>query len=199
MILTVASFKGGVGKTTTALHLAAFLQGHASTLLVDGDLNRSALQWAEAGKLPFRVCDERQGVRYARQHEHIVIDTAARPEPEDLKAIAKGCDLLILPCSPDALALSALSQMVDALQSLQTNYRVLLTLTPPRPSTAADDARLSLENVGLPLFSGQIRRLAAFQKAALAGVLVSQVRGDRMARIAWNSNVEVGNELLEFV
>lgn len=89
--------------------------------------------------------------------------------------------------------------MVDALQSLQTNYRVLLTLTPPRPSTAADDARLSLENVGLPLFSGQIRRLAAFQKAALAGVLVSQVRGDRMARIAWNCYVEVGNELLEFV
>jgi len=199
MILTVASFKGGVGKTTTALHLAAFLQQNASTLLVDGDLNRSALQWAEAGKLPFRVCDERQAVRYARQHDHIVIDTAARPEPEDLKAITKGCDLLILPCSPDALALSALSQMVDVLQSLRTDYRVLLTLTPPRPSTAAQDARLSLENAGLPLFSGYIRRLAAFQKAALEGVLVSDVRGDRMAGIAWNCYVEVGNELLEVV
>jgi len=43
MIITVASFKGGVGKTTTAIHLAAFLQGQGRTLLVDADPNRSAL------------------------------------------------------------------------------------------------------------------------------------------------------------
>ena len=42
MIVTVASFKGGVGKTTTALHLAAYCQTLAPTLLVDGDLNTRA-------------------------------------------------------------------------------------------------------------------------------------------------------------
>ena len=42
MFITVASYKGGVGKTTTAVHLAAYLQTLAATLLIDGDPNRSA-------------------------------------------------------------------------------------------------------------------------------------------------------------
>lgn len=73
MIITVASFKGGVGKTTTAIHLAEFLQSDASTLLVDGDFNRSSLQWAKAGNLKFQVCDEAQAVKFGRKVEHIVI------------------------------------------------------------------------------------------------------------------------------
>ena len=47
MILTVAAFKGGVGKTTSAVHLATFLQEQQPTLLVDGDPNRSATNWSK--------------------------------------------------------------------------------------------------------------------------------------------------------
>jgi chromosome partitioning protein len=47
MIVTTASFKGGVGKTTTAVHVAAFLQKDGDTLLVDGDPNRSATRWSK--------------------------------------------------------------------------------------------------------------------------------------------------------
>lgn len=102
MIITVASFKGGVGKTTTSFHVAAFLNEQAKTLLVDGDPNRSVLGWATRGQLPFKVVDERSLAMYARQYDHIVIDTEARPEYEDMKALVDGCDLLILPTTPDA-------------------------------------------------------------------------------------------------
>src|SRR3712207_386918 len=98
VIVTVASFKGGVGKTVTAVHLAAYLASAPAvdTMLVDGDPNRSATGWAKRGELPFKVVDERQAVRYARDHDHVVIDTEARPEREDLEALAGGGDPFII-------------------------------------------------------------------------------------------------------
>ncbi|NES25300.1 MAG: ParA family protein [Symploca sp. SIO3E6] len=43
MIISIVGYKGGVGKTTTAVHLAGYLQTKVPTLLVDSDKNRSAL------------------------------------------------------------------------------------------------------------------------------------------------------------
>ncbi|MBD1863264.1 MULTISPECIES: ParA family protein [Trichocoleus] len=196
MIITIVAYKGGVGKTTTAIHLACYLQKKAPTLLIDGDANRSALGWAQRGILPFKVVDERQGPKFARQFEHIVIDTAARPGADDLKAIAEGCDLMIIPSSPDALAMEALAQTVEAMRELGADqYRILITLTSPKPNKDAELARATLTEAGLPVFESEIRRLLAFQRAALVGVPVYEVK-DSMAKIAWRCYEAVGHEVL---
>jgi chromosome partitioning protein len=196
MIITVASFKGGVGKTTTAVHLAAYLQKKAPTLLIDGDPNRSASKWTTRGELPFRIVDERSAARHARDYEHIVIDTEARPDEEDLRALADGCDLLVIPTTPDALALDALLLTVEALEKIGADrYRILLTILPPKPSKDGEEARQMLKKRGLPVFKGEVRRLVAFQKASLAGVPVYDVSDPRAGQ-AWEDYERIGKEIL---
>lgn len=213
MIITVAAYKGGVGKTTAAIHIAAYLAEKGSTVLIDGDPNRSATGWARRGRegitpssapsmgmsatqLPFPVMDERQTARAARDFEHLVIDTEARPAEDDLSALASGCDLLVVPTTPDSLALDALGQTLQALEQLKArNFKVLLSIVPPKPSRDGDDARTMLIEQGIPLFGTMIRRYTAYRTAALQGVGVQQVK-DRQAKAAWNDFRSVGEEIL---
>ncbi len=197
MLITVAGFKGGIGKTTTAVHLACYFSGLGKTLLVDGDPNRSATGWSKRGEgdsFPFKVVDLMQAALYSPKYEHIVIDTAARPDQNELQALADGCDLLVLPTTPDALAVDALLQTVDLLQDkISDRYRILLTMVHPKPVKMAEQAREALSEV--PLFDTEIRRLIAYEKAALMGVPVYEVK-DRMAKIAWSDYEQVGKEIM---
>jgi chromosome partitioning protein len=196
MIVTVASFKGGVGKTTTAVHLAAYLQARAKTMLVDGDPNRSASKWAKRGHFPFEVVGHHQGIRRVSEFEHTVIDTEAHPSREDMEELAAGCHLLIIPSTPDRLSLDALVDTVEVLRSLGTDrWRVLLTMVPPPPSKAGESAREVLVEAGFPLFGAGIRRYTAFQTAADMGVIVSEVK-DARAASSWEDYQKIGAEVL---
>jgi chromosome partitioning protein len=197
MIVTVASFKGGVGKTTTSVHLAAILAASGSVVLIDGDPNRSATGWAKRGDFKFDVVDERQAPYRLTNNkpDHIVIDTQARPAEEDLSNLVRG-DLLILPTTPDALALDALFQTVMVLKKLDVSkFRILLTIVPPLPRKSGERAKEALLEQGLPLFEHWIRRFACYETAALQGCLVREVK-DKNAGIAWRDYQQVGAELL---
>jgi chromosome partitioning protein len=196
MYITIAGFKGGVGKTTTAVHLAAYLQQGAATLLIDGDPNRSATGWKKRGSLPFDVVDERSGARHASKYQHVVIDTKARPENNDLAALVEGCDLLIVPTTPDAMALEALLTTVEELKKLgSTNYRILLSIVHPNSSQSTEDIRKQFQEMNLPVFKNEIRQLAVFKKAALLGVPVYDAPDPR-AKQAWADYERVGKEIV---
>lgn len=198
MIVSIAGYKGGIGKTTTAIHLAAHFVGRASTVLVDGDNIRSASQWNRDGGLPFKVVTEDQLGSAVTEYEHVIIDTQGRPEQEDLEELAHGSDLMIVPSFADAMSLRGLFMTVDALHDLgyQNRYVVLLTSVPPWPSRDGKDARKTLRDDGLAVIDGQISQLSAFRKAALAGVPVYEVK-DRLARRAWSEYQKVGEEVLD--
>jgi len=197
VIITVASYKGGVGKTTTAIHLATYLQTLAPTLLLDGDETRNATAWNDNGNgLSFKVADLNSAAMLASKFTHVVIDTGQRPTDTDMKALAEGCNLLVIPAVPAGIDTVGLVQTIRSLRECNATYRVLITKAPPSPEQEAQQLRTHLTGLRVPLFTADIPRLKAFDKAFHAGVPVGYVKGDPNAARAWDAYRSAGKEIV---
>jgi chromosome partitioning protein len=194
MIISIISYKGGVGKSTSAIHLAGCLARRGSTLLIDGDLNRSALEWSERGTgLPFKVVDEKQAFRAGNNFDHIVIDTAARPTERQLKAIIESSDKLIICTSPDAVSMAALNPAIADLRALGASFSILITLCPPL-SHAGLNVREAYRSQNLQVYNSIIRAFTAYRIAAMNGCLVRDVK-DYYAGDAWGDYLALSKEI----
>lgn len=197
-IITVTGYKGGIGKSTTAFHLAAYFSDFGKTVLIDGDPNRTAVKWSgrSSEPLPFIVADERQAMKTIPGMDYVIIDTPARPRSDDLKELAKGCDLLILPTSPDVVSLEPMLETARDIE--EAKFRALITIVPPHPSKEGEMMRDDLEEGGIPVFKAMIRRTVGFAKAAMTGRPIRDLE-DARARAAWEDYRSLGDEIRELL
>ena len=132
----------------------------------------------------------------ARSYEHLIIDTAARPDPDVLKVLADGCDVLVIPTTTDGLSFDALMLTVDALRKVEAKrFRILLTMIPPKPARDGEIAQEALVNAGLPVFGTSIRQLKAFKTAGTQGVIITDIKDPR-SHFGWEDYAAVGDELV---
>ncbi len=139
------------------------------------------------------MVDESQAVKAARAGaDYMIIDTAARPADGELKNLADGCDLLILPTRPDKLSAEATLDTTGILE--ESNYAVLITMKKPHPNRDAEDLMFALKTAGIHSFSRAIRDTIGVSKASSEGVTLAEVSDSRV-RIAWQDYMAVGAEI----
>jgi chromosome partitioning protein len=121
IVISLASQKGGAGKTTLALHLAvAAERAGYGTVVIDMDPQGTAEAWSEWRKeapppvVPAKVPTLARTLEKAVGHgaEFVVIDTPPIAEAE-ARAAAKAADLVLVPCRPNAFDLHSVKTTAE--------------------------------------------------------------------------------------
>lgn len=188
--LSIASAKGGCGKTTISLLIAAemALDGYKVALL-DCDLNQHASAFGSKASIPnltiVGAVDEANVLSEMRKAEGendvVLIDLPGGSSTLSLKALQRS-NFVLIPCQaslPDVRdAVKTVAQVDDAEYLAKTQIARSLIWTRVLSgfeSRAAKHVRESVEGKGLPVFRSALMERAAFRELHMTGQMPRQV------------------------
>ena len=184
-IITVATMKGGSGKSTVASCLAVYwhLRGRRPTL-IDADPQRSIIRLAAReralGGVPV-IEDTDNAANRAREIANggglVIIDTPGFRSRTTLECLA-ATDFLLVPVKPSPFdvdrMLDTLSFLTDSSNGRQPLFRCLLTQT-TRDSVIARHIRSELVEAGLPVMQNEMNNRVGYPEASLWGATPSLI------------------------
>lgn len=211
-IIGVCGRKGGSGKTTTAVHLAAELSARGLyVVVVDCDQQGSAAHWAEPGHLPMAVkkmplesADEI--IEWSRAIRAIKADVVILDSPPHLDAALGGviglADIAVVPCGPSGLDLVATAETIALIREIRAargGEKPKILLLPNRLDRRTLSGRElvgALADLGEPVSPG-IGYRTAVADAFNAGMWVGAYAPESVAHTEFRSLTDYVQRTLE--
>ncbi len=207
MIISFLNQKGGVGKTTLAVHLATALSRQGGrVLMVDADPQGSGLDWSASrtGDALFPVIGlpkptiHRELPTLAADYTHVVIDGPPRVYDVARSAIMAS-DLVLIPVQPSPYDVWAAKEIVDLLSeatAFKENLKRAFVINRKIVNTAIGrDVTEALAEYELPVLKAEICQRVSFAESAARGQTVLESDPESLASKEINALVR---EVLEF-
>lgn len=195
----IANQKGGVGKTTVTVNLAAVVADtmggtpdNTPVLGVSTDPQASMLEWAKrvGEELPFdfEQCDDDpralSQLRRITKYSHIFVDTPGTLENQPiLEEVLRQADDVIVPIEPEPMAFSPATRSIQkVIAPSGVPWRVLINNWDPRDGDLdLGQTRQYIAAKGFPVFNTVIRHYKLHTRASAEGVTVVQYAKNRVA------------------
>lgn len=204
--------KGGVGKTTITVNLAATVNsvlggedGESPVLVVGTDPQRSMDWWANrvGDNIPFAYTDvhttrELSKLSSISGFDHVFVDTPGSLENEHiLRAVLEQADDAVVPITPEPLAFVPADTTISKLiEPLDLKYRVVINLWDPRDGKAdLEDTRGLIIKKSWPAAHTVIRRYKIHTRAAAEGLVCTQYPKNRVSLEAREDFLRLALEL----
>ncbi len=193
-VITLASRKGGVGKSTLTAHLAGFahLVGYRA-MVVDADPQGSLTLWHSMRANHLRYEDDlalqnaKQGINrilasaQLNRYSWVFIDTAPTTWLVVQEAI-RAATLVLIPVRPGFFDLAAVRETVSTARDLGKPYAVVINAAPvkreDKEAPAVAQSRTQFDALSIPVWSGQISQRAGFVGSLAAGASAAEIDGD---------------------
>lgn len=188
-VITFASRKGGVGKSTLTAHMAAFAHTLGRRcLLIDADPQGSLTLWHQMRpSSDLRLVTAARGIEravaYARLegYEWVFIDTAPTMWVVVQEAI-RAATLVLIPVRPGFFDIAAVRETVATARERNKPYAVVINAAPvkreDKEAPAVSSSRAEFDRLAIPAWAGQISQRAAYVGTLAAGASAAESQVD---------------------